>query len=201
MVLALSTVKGLEQPTSNEGANDSDLLARLQLIEARLKEIEISPAENGVPMTKGSETRLPEPDKTLVLAEELVAKQRYREAYLLVKHLRGLSLEQLGDETNATACLIAAQLSGINYRMARFKEPKSIWVLTEPEATFQWVCSLQNLEDDKRRILVTTLLRNTPTKFWRRFDSFREKYFPDSFPWEIDVALDNGKVVDVIFRK
>jgi len=201
VVLALSTLNGQDTPSSSGAPNDPDLLARLQLIETRLKEIEAAPADKETSVEESSEARLPEPEATLLLAEELAAKRNYREAYLLAKQLRGLPPEKLDAATNARACLIAAQLSGINYRMARFKEPKSIWVLTEPEATFQWVCSLEEIEDDKLRTLVATLLRNTPTQFWRRFEAFREEHFPDHFLWEIEVELDNGKVSEVAFRE
>lgn len=199
LTLSLATLAGAKDPPQTEATNDADLLARMHLIEARLKEIETSPAAKTPPTMERSPARLPEPGETLLIAEEFVKTKRYREAYLLVKQLRGLPREKLDEETNASACLIAAQLSGINYRMARFSEPKSIWVLTEPEATFQWVCSLQNLDNEKWRTLLTTLLRNTPTQFWRRFEAFQKAHFPEIFPWQIEVELDNGMVVDVLF--
>lgn len=179
-----------------------DMIERLQIIEARLKEIEAAPNEQEAPAVENNRAQPPgRPEQILRSAEKMVTQQRYREAYLMAKQVRGAPAEELSDDTEADACLIAAQLAGINYRMARFKEPKSIWVLTEPEATFQWVCSLQNIEDDKMRILVTTLLRNTPTQFWRRFETFQKDHFPDQFPWKIEVELDNGKVESVAFSE
>ena len=189
------------------GQNDSnalmedplDMIERLQMVEARLKEIEATLDEQRAPAVQNNRTQTLGPEQMLLLAEKLVDQRRYREAYLLAKQVRGIPKEELRDEIEADACLIAAQLAGINYRMARFEEPKSIWVLTEPEATFQWVCSLRNVEDEKRRILVVTLLEKTPARFWRRFEAFQKEHFPDQFPWKIEVELDNGKVENVLF--
>lgn len=174
---------------------------RLQLIEARLKEINQTSDNQKISPVEKRNIFFEDPKEIVLTAESLIATKRYREAYLLLKQIRGLPTDKVNDATVAEACLNAARLAGINYRMARFKEPKSIWVLSEPEATFQWVCSIEGLEDEKSRILIETLLRNTPTQFWRRFDAFREDHFPDSFPWRIEVELDNGKVENVVFTE
>ncbi len=178
------------------------LAERLLLIEARLKEIDQGPATPEIVPSPETPSLSEDAVATLAAAEKLIQARDYRKAYLLLKQIRGFSDDNLKDSpVIAEACLNAARLAGINYRMARFKDPRSIWVLTEPEATFQWVCSLEALDDEKSRILIETLLLNTPTQFWRRFDAFREKHFPEVFPWRVEVELDNGKVARVSFAE
>jgi len=177
------------EPGSETALND-----RIGRLEAQLRLLADSGSSDG----KKVEAFLRDPAQVLDLAQAYIDSEKFEDAYYL---LRGIHLldPEVEPETELKACRYAASIAGILYRRERFHAPKGPWVLTEPEASFQWLCELDDVPEEAYREMLRVVFAGVPIAYWKRFMAFRETHFPDKAPVPTGAEEDNGRVERILF--
>ena len=168
---------------------------RIGQLEEQLRSL----ASAGGDDTTKIEAFLHDPARVIDLAKNYIEAEKFEAAYCLLRSIQLLQTD-LDPEIELKACQYAASIAGMLYRMERFRSPKSTWVVTEPEATFQWICSLEGMSAEAYQELLQIVFVGVPMPYWERFMAFRELHFAGKTPVPVDVEVDNGRVEKLIFE-